>query len=83
MLWHPFVTDFARRDQLATPLGRFWFDHPHLVAGVHLTWAAAVIGWHLRPRSSKEIDRASPSPTERAAVLTPHRPPGPGELVEP
>jgi hypothetical protein len=80
MLWHPFVADFAHRDQLATPLGRFWFDHAHLVAGVHLTWAAAVIGWYLRPRSSKEIDRAVPSPSERAAaVLTPHPPLGPGE----
>ncbi len=49
MMWHPFVVDFARRDQLASPIGHFWFHHAALVAYVHLVWAVGVIAWHLRP----------------------------------
>jgi hypothetical protein len=69
MLWHPFVSDFEHRDQLASPLGRFWFHHPSLVAGLHLTWAAAVIGWHLRPRSAMEQDLAYPSPPRKPRTV--------------
>jgi hypothetical protein len=49
VMWHPFVTDFARRDQLAGPLDLFWFDHPTGVAWLHLAWALTVVLGHLLP----------------------------------
>ncbi len=48
-MWHPFVADFARRDQLAGPLDMLWFDHPTGVAWLHLVWALAVVLGHLAP----------------------------------
>ena len=48
-MWHPFVTDFARRDQLAGPIDLLWFDHPTGVAWVHLAWAVVVVLGHVVP----------------------------------
>jgi Glycosyltransferase family 87 len=49
-LWHPFVPDFAKRDQLAGPIDRLWLDHPKQVAAIHLGWAVLVVVGHLWPR---------------------------------
>ena len=43
VFWQPFVSDFARRFDLATGLGLWWFRHPGTVAGIHVVWAALAL----------------------------------------
>jgi hypothetical protein len=42
-LWQPFVTNFPDRFSTSTGLTLWWFQHPHVVACLHLAWVVVVL----------------------------------------
>jgi len=73
VMWHPFVVDYARRDELAGPLDRFWFDHPTGVAWLHLAWALVVVLGHVVPpaaRGRRVLSSRRPAPERSVPVRT-------------
>ena len=52
-LWQPFVADYGRRLQVSHGPALWWFEHPSLVAAVHVGWALITLAMLLAPDRSR------------------------------